>query len=153
MRMDETCFICNKHAGIINTDGGAIYEDEFVYVGHIDNNGERGYLGHLMIDLKRHIPTLGDMTLNEAKAFGIIMARVSKALIESENAEHIYSLVSGNSVPHLHMHIVPRYPGTPKQFWDPMSVGEWSKAPTGGDVEAVELCMRIKIYLKTHAHE
>lgn len=151
--MDETCFICNKHAGIINTDGGAIYEDEFMYVGHIDNNGERGYLGHLMIDLKRHIPTLGDMTLNEAKAFGIIMARVSKALIESENAEHIYSLVSGNSVPHLHMHIVPRYPGTPKQFWDPMSVGEWSKAPTGGDVEAAELCMRIKMYLEIHAHE
>lgn len=151
--MDETCFICNKHDGIIKTDGVVIYEDEFVYVGHTDNNREQGYLGHLMIDLKRHIPTLGDMTLNEAEAFGVILTKVSKALMESENAEHIYSLVSGNSVPHLHIHIVPRYPGTPKQFWGPMSVHEWSKAPTGGDVEAARLCMRIKTYLEIHAHE
>lgn len=151
--MEESCFICNKHAGIIKTDGVLIYQDEFVYVGHIDNNGGQGYLGHLMIDLKRHAPTLGDMTLNEAKAFGVIVAKVSKALMESEGAEHIYSLVSGNSVPHLHMHIVPRYPGTPEQYWGPMAVREWSEAPIGGEVETTELCLRIKNYLETNAHE
>ncbi len=151
--MEESCFICDKHAGLIKTDGITIYEDDFVYVGHIDQNGTQSYLGHLMIDLKRHVPTLGDMTLNEAKAFGVILARISKALMESENAEHIYSLVSGNSVQHLHMHVVPRYPGTPEQFWGPMSVREWSEAPIGGETEVTELCHRIKSYLETHHHE
>ena len=63
------CFICKKHRGEIETDGITIYEDEFVYVGHIDNNGEPSYLGHLMIDLKRHAPTLGDMNQEEARCF------------------------------------------------------------------------------------
>ncbi len=142
------CFICKKHRGEIQTGGITIYEDEFIYVGHIDNNGEPGYLGHLMIDLKRHAPTLGDMNQEEAVAFGSIMARVSKALMVTEGAEHIYSLVSGNSVPHLHMHIVPRYPGTPEQYWGPMSVREWSEAPMGGDSEITELCKRVRSYLE-----
>ena len=81
------CFICDKHAGKIETDGHVIYEDEYVYVGHIDRNGEPNYVGHLMIDLKRHVPTLAEMTEEEAKSFGLIMAKVSKALKESENAD------------------------------------------------------------------
>ena len=76
------CFICNKHAGNIETSGVMIYEDEYVYVGHIDRNGKPNYLGHIMIDLKRHVPTLAEMTVEEAKAFGVIMARVSKALTD-----------------------------------------------------------------------
>ena len=147
LHMDE-CFICDKHAGKIKTAGVTIYEDEYVYVGHIDRNGKPNYLGHIMIDLKRHIPTLAELTLEEAKAFGVIMARVSKALKHSENAEHIYSLVSGNSVLHLHMHLVARYPNTPKQYWGPMEVYDWEDATMGGEKEVVELCNRLKKYLE-----
>ncbi|WP_413381996.1 HIT family protein [Alkalihalobacillus sp. 1P02AB] len=146
--MDD-CFICSKHKGIIETSGITIYEDEFVFVGHIDQKEQPHYLGHLMIDLKRHAPTLGHMTSEEAKAFGVAIARVSKALLESENAEHIYSYVAGNALPHLHLHLVPRYPNTPQQFWGPMAVYDWEKAPFG-DTDAVKkLCQRIKFYLET----
>jgi len=148
--MSETCFICNKHAGNIKTSGIMIYEDEYVYVGHIDRYSKPNYLGHIMIDLKRHAPTLAEMTVEEAKAFGVIMTRVSKALKESENAEHIYSLVSGNSVPHLHMHLVARYPNTPEQYWGPMEVYDWEDAPMGGNNEVVKLCNRIKVYLENN---
>ncbi|MFS0688329.1 HIT family protein [Sporosarcina sp. 179-K 8C2 HS] len=144
------CFICKKHRGEIQTYGITIYEDELVYVGHIDNNGQPVYLGHLMIDLKRHAHTLGDMTQEEACFFGSTMARVSKALMVTEGAEHIYSLVSGNLVPHLHMHIVPRYPGTPEQYWGPMSVREWSGAPIGRNHEVIELCERVRLYLENN---
>ncbi|TMU87168.1 HIT family protein [Bacillus sp. BHET2] len=146
--MEERCFICDKHAGDIETSGVSIYEDEYVYVGHIDRNGKPNYLGHLMIDLKRHTPSLADMTEEEAKAFGVIMTRVSKALMESEKAEHIYSLVSGNSVSHLHMHIVARYPHTPKEYWGPVEVYDWGEAPMGDNVEVVKLCKRIKSYME-----
>ncbi|RIW32067.1 HIT family protein [Bacillus salacetis] len=144
----DSCFICDKHAGKINTSGVKIFEDEYVYVGHIDRNGKPNYLGHIMIDLKRHAPSLADMTEGEAEAFGVTMSRVSKALKESENAEHIYSLVSGNSVPHLHMHIVARYPGTPEEYWGPMEVYDWEDAPMGGSREVVDLCIRLKEYME-----
>lgn len=151
--MKEDCFICNKHRGTIKTAGTTIYEDEYVYVGHIDKNGKPNYLGHIMIDLKRHIPTLAEMTMEEAKAFGVIMSRVSRALKESEKAEHIYALVSGNSVPHLHLHLVPRYPNTPEEFWGPMAVYDWEEAPMGGNDKVVELCERIKDYLETEEYQ
>ncbi|WP_367614625.1 hypothetical protein [Shouchella miscanthi] len=35
----EECFICKKHVGNIQTSGMKIFEDDFVYVGHIDRNG------------------------------------------------------------------------------------------------------------------
>ena len=146
--MGESCFICSKHAGEIETSGVMIYEDDYVYVGHIDRNGKPNYLGHIMIDLKRHAPSLADMTEEEAKVFGIIMAKVSKALKESEKAEHIYALVSGNSVPHLHMHLVARYPNTPREYWGPNDVYDWKEAPMGDNNEVVKLCNRIKAYLE-----
>ncbi|MFN7250350.1 MAG: HIT family protein [Anaerobacillus sp.] len=144
----EACFICNKHAGSIETSGVTIYEDEYVFVGHIDKKGEPNYLGHIMIDLKRHVPTLGDMNMEEAKVFGMMLAKVSKALQETEKAEHIYSYVLGDAVPHLHLHIVPRYPNTPKEYWGPMAVYDWTDAPMGTNNEVVELCQRIKQYLE-----
>lgn len=149
----KSCFICEKHAGNLETAGETIYEDQYLYVGHIDRNGRPNYLGHIMIDLKRHVPTLAEMTIDEAKAFGVMMARVSKALKESEGAEHIYSLVSGNSVPHLHMHLVARYPNTPKEYWGPMDVYDWEEAPMGRNQAVVELCRRIASYLEEHPYE
>ncbi|WP_102275380.1 HIT family protein [Cytobacillus massiliigabonensis] len=144
------CFICHKHNGAIKTDGVTIYEDEYIYVGHIDRNGKPNYLGHIMIDLKRHAPTLGDMTEEEAKAFGLMMSRVSKALMKSENAEHVYAVVSGNAVPHLHLHLMARYPNTPKEFWGPWEVYDWEDAPMGDNQAVIELCNRIKKYLENN---
>lgn len=115
-------FHLQKHIGNIIVPGGAIYEDELVYVGHVHWDSEETYLGYVMIDIKRHVPGLAELTDEEAKAFGLITSRVSKALKEREGAEHIYTFVSGNGVPHMHMHIIPRYPNTPKEFWSPTEI-------------------------------
>lgn len=147
------CFICNKHAGNIETAGVMIYEDDYIYVGHIDNNGKPNYLGHIMIDLKRHVPTLAEMTREEAGAFGVMMARVSQALKISEKAEHIYALVSGNFVPHLHMHLTARYPHTPKEYWGPLEVYDWEEAPMGDNNDVIELCNRLRTYLEDNPYE
>ncbi|MEH7124239.1 HIT family protein [Bacillus sp. JJ1532] len=151
--MNANCFICKKHKGELQTSGVLIYEDEYVYVGHIDSNGKPNYLGHLMVDLKRHVPTLAEMNPEEAKAFGMIMARVSKALKETEKAEHIYAVVSGNAVPHLHMHLVARYPNTPEEYWGPFAVYDSPNARMGDNSEVIEVCNRLKTFLEMNPYE
>lgn len=145
--MSESCFICDKHAGRIQTAGVTIFEDKYVYVGHIDRQGKPNYLGHIMVDLKRHVPTLADLTFDEAQAFGVAIARVSRALKEVVQAEHIYALVSGNSVPHLHIHLVARYPNTPREFWGPNEVYDWEQAPMGDNQQVIKLCEKLKVVL------
>jgi histidine triad (HIT) family protein len=83
------CFVCRKHRGEIVIPGGAIFEDEVLYVGHVQlPEGEAGaYLGHLMVEPKRHAPGLADLTDTEAQALGLMVARLSRALKVSEGAE------------------------------------------------------------------
>lgn len=147
--MEKDCFICRKHAGTIQTAGTVIYEDFYTYVGHIDNNDKPHYLGYLIIDLKRHVPSLADMSAEEAKQFGIMMARASNALIEVAHAEHVYALVAGDAVPHLHLHLVPRYPGTPEEYWGINGVQRWDQAPYGSKEDVNELCSRLKMFMET----
>lgn len=77
---NHECFICKKHKGEIQITGGAIFEDDIVYVGHIGSNEKTVYLGYLIIDLKRHVSGLGEMTDREARTIGEILNQVSKAL-------------------------------------------------------------------------
>jgi len=140
----QQCFVCRKHRGEISSPGGTIYEDDLVYAGHIAAN-EKGstYLGHLMAELKRHAPGLGDQTDEEARELGLLVTRLSRALKASEGAEHVYSFVLGDAVPHLHIHVIPRYPGAPREYWG-VRVDEWPDAPQGGLEEIEALCQRIR---------
>ena len=93
-----------------------------------------------MIDLKRHVRSLADMTIEEAQAWGVMTMQLSQALTDVTDADHIYALVSGNSVPHLHMHVVARYPGTPRAYWGPMDVYDWPDAPFIQQEELIRFC-------------
>lgn len=145
------CFICRKHQGEINIPGGAIYEDELVYAGHIRSDQGPTYLGYLMVELKRHAPGLAEQTGEEAQAVGLLVARLSRALKASEGAEHVYLFVFGHHVPHLHLHLVPRYPGAPREYWG-TKVDEWPEAPHGDATEIAAVCERLRAYLANEHH-
>jgi histidine triad (HIT) family protein len=141
------CFVCRKHRGEIAVPGGPIYEDELAYAGHVFPEGQSSvYLGWLVAEPKRHAAGLADVTDKEAQALGLLVARLSRALKAVAGAEHIYSLVLGHHVPHLHIHVIPRYHGTPEEYWG-MRVDEWPGAPQGGPTEIAGLCERIRAYL------
>ena len=139
------CFICRKHRGDVSVPGGAIYEDDLVYVGHaqIREGQTVAYLGYLMVEPKRHAPGLPDLTDSEAQALGLWVARMSRALKATEGAQHVYAFVLGDAVPHLHIHVVPRYPGAPREYWG-VHVDEWPGAPHGGLQEITDLCARLR---------
>ena len=147
------CFICRKHRGEVSIPGGAIYEDDLIYIGHaqIREGQTTAYLGYLMVEPKRHAPRLFDLTDDEAQALGLGVARLSRALRDSEHAEHVYAFVIGDGVLHVHIHVVPRYPGAPREYWG-VHVDEWSAAPHGGPDEMAALCGRLRAYLQSDKH-
>jgi diadenosine tetraphosphate (Ap4A) HIT family hydrolase len=57
------------------------------------------------------------------------MNRASRALKECAGADHVFAFVYGTGVPHLHVHLAPRYPDTPWEYWGPR-IREWPDAPT-----------------------
>ena len=149
--MSETCFICQKHNGTIAVPGGAIYEDDLVFVGHRlpyppDKPIENVYLGYFFVEPKRHVASLADLTEAEAKQVGWMITRVGQALKTSEGAEHIYLFVLGHHGAHLHYHVVPRYSNAPREYWG-IHVDEWPDAPRGNQKDIENLCIRIKTHL------
>jgi histidine triad (HIT) family protein len=76
-------------------------------------------------------PKLADLTDTEARAVGWWCTQASRALRDVAGAEHVYSAVIGDRVPHLHVQLIPRYPGTPREFWW-LRLDEWPGAKRGG---------------------
>ena len=97
------------------------------------------YIGHLMAEPKRHVTGLGELTDEEASALGRLVNDLARALVQVQGAEHVYSFVLGDEVDHLHIHVVPRYPGTPREYWG-SRLGEWPAAPRGGVNEMAAVC-------------
>lgn len=143
------CFVCRKHRGELDIPGGAIYEDALLYASHgaIPDGQTTTYMGVLFVEPKRHVSGLAGLTETEAQALGLLLTRLSQALTVSEHAEHIYAFVLGDHVPHLHFWVVPRYPGTPPEFWG-FRVTEWPAAPQGSAADIVALCDRLRLQLR-----
>lgn len=123
--------------------GGPVAEDELIIVSHIvtpaalGRKGTTAYLGHLFVEPRRHAPGLADLSDQEASSVGWWCTRASRALREAAGAEHVYAAVIGDGVPHLHVHLLPRYPGTPREFWW-TRIDEWPQARRG-NVAEIEL--------------
>ena len=61
----------------------------------------------------RHVVELHELDAAEAARFTKAVQRVSRALQQVSGAVKINYEVHGNTIPHLHMHLFPRYPGDP----------------------------------------
>lgn len=144
----ENCTICRKHSGEFLVPGGVIYQDERVYASHahIAEGQTSTYLGWLVVETQRHVPGIADLSDEEGRAVGLLAARLSRVLKSVTAAEHIYVFVLGHNVPHFHLHLLPRYPGTPREFWG-MRVDEWPGAPKGNEAEITDLCNRLRAAL------
>lgn len=140
--MPEDCFICKKHKSGDAFGYGVIFEDDIVYASHIGVDGEGlAYLGHVFVEVRRHVAGLGQLGEAEASAVGVLVNDLSSAL-RTAGAEHVYAHVYGDGVPHLHVHLISRYPGTPQEYW-PLRVKEWPDAPRGDSRKIRELSSRL----------
>ena len=149
MSDQETCFSCRKHSGLEFVPGGPVYEDEIVFSGHSWSveDQQAPYLGGFIVEPKRHIPTWAELNDEEAERVGVVIRDVSRALKAIVDAEHVYVFVLGHHVAHLHVWVVPRYPGTPREYWG-LDVFEWPNRPMGGQKEVEVLCEKMRSFMK-----
>ena len=137
------CYVCDKH----QSGAGVISGDDLMVLAHVlpDAPGTDGrvYLGHLIVEPRRHVQGLADLTAVEAAALGQWAAKGARAL----QAEHVYSSVVDHQIDHLHL--VPRYAGTPREYWWPR-LDEWPDAPVGGQPEVTRLVDDIRARLDVY---
>ena len=142
----DTCIFCDIQRGKAPIVGGPIYEDDLVFAHHFDSGEESAYLGHLLLETKRHTPDFADLTPAEAQAVGLLVTRLSRALKTATGAEKVYAVFYGEVTPHLHIHLTARYPGTPANYlrWN---VEDWPDAPRGNADAVVALCHKLSVAL------
>lgn len=138
--MTDDCFICRKHRGQIEIPGGLLFEDDLVVVSRPANID---YPAYLMLDTRRHVWELADLTAVESEAVGRTVSRMARALRDICGVVHVYSFFLADAVPHAHFHIVGRYPGTPTEFWG-RSVTDWPGAPRAALEELEALAVRLR---------
>jgi diadenosine tetraphosphate (Ap4A) HIT family hydrolase len=72
--------------------------------------------GWLVLTSERHARAWYDLEPAELSALGGAAARVMAAQRAALGAEHVYAFAIGDVLHHFHLHLVPRYPGTPERL-------------------------------------
>ena len=80
-------------------------------------NGTQFEVGQALVIPRRHAPTLFDLTDEESAAIMAAARRVGRALVEALHPLGVLlyqnnGVYSGQEVPHFHLHVVPRQPGS-----------------------------------------
>lgn len=137
--MSHACLVCAEVRGDVAVPGGHLEDGELVTVFHspIVDPATDVFVGYLFVTPRRHVPGFAGLTSDEAAAVGASIARWSRAL-EAAGAAHVYVLRVGHRAPHLHVHLVPRWPETPDDVpW--VHVDDWPGARRGGTEDAAAL--------------
>jgi len=133
-RGGDACPICRDG---IPRDVVADLEVSWVAMGE-----EAPMRGYAVLVLKRHAVELHELAEDEATAYMRDVRRLSRAIADVTDAVKLNYEIHGNTIPHLHMHLFPRYVGDPFEGRpiDPRSVTTPVYAP--GELAALRARVR-----------
>ena len=102
-------------------------------------SGAQFEFGQVFVAPRQHRPTLLDLTPDELGAVLVTSQRIAKALIKAYDPDGILvfqnnGVASGQSVPHYHMQLVPRYTNSTRWVGGPQDLA----AVTGGTSKRVD---------------
>lgn len=126
---DASCGMCNRLA----TSGGEpIFENELWHVRAID--APSGVPGWMMMVAQRHVPGPAHFDAREVQSFGPTWCHLQRVLLQVTGALRIYTAAMGESSPHFHGHLVPRFAAMPKDAkgW---GVFDLERAAKAGEVQ------------------
>ena len=101
----EDCPICRAVR-----EADAVAELEACRVMMPEDGPMRGYA---WLAVRRHVIELHELPADEGAALMRDLQRVSRAVATATNAVKLNWEIHGNTVPHLHVHLFPRYVGDP----------------------------------------
>ena len=142
LRRAESCPVCLR-----GRPADSIAELDASYLLAGEDAPMRGYCFLL---LKRHAVELYELSTEEACAFMRDVQRASKAVHEVTGAVKLNYEIHGNTIPHLHLHLFPRYVGDPfeNQPVNPRAV----KTPVYAPGEFAEFAGRLRAALLHPVH-
>jgi histidine triad (HIT) family protein len=113
----ENCVFCSIVAGKI--PGYKIYEDERI-LAFLDISPVN--YGHALVIPKKHAANLEEISEEDLMQVIIVVKKIGRALISSlgvsgYNVIENNNKVSGQLVPHLHFHIIPRLENDGLRHW------------------------------------
>lgn len=100
--------------------------------------------GRLLIEPIRHVVNPEDLTPAEFSNMGLLLQKAMNLLKKELSAEHVYFFRINDMVPHFHFHVVPRYAGTPKEFWG-LKIIEWPNFPKLNLPEVQDLSVKLRL--------
>ena len=107
------CFLCQKHEGkVAPPPGGYIFEGTHWLVCHAP--ADKGPLGTLFIESRRHFLDYAEANEEELAEYGSLLEKVYTELKSLTGAERIYQVVFLEGIPHFHAWLVPRRKGDEK---------------------------------------
>jgi len=124
MTREPTCGVCQS------LDGPSLFEDDLWCVRHAEPAGVPGWM---LMMTKRHVGGPAHFDDREAAAFGPMLRYLSRVLEQVTGALRIYTAAMGESHPHFHAHLVPRYAAMPRdaKAW---SVFDLQRAVAAGEI-------------------
>jgi diadenosine tetraphosphate (Ap4A) HIT family hydrolase len=135
----DECLVCREHRLEVPLPGGHLISTPEVVAFHLPPwpPAPDVYLGHLLATPRVHVPDFAGLSDTDASAIGRALSLLTRAL-KAVGAQHVYVLTIGHQVPHLHVHLVPRWPETPDEVsW--RDVDTWSGARRGSFQEAEQM--------------
>lgn len=102
--MDKNCIFCKIVKGDIPAD--VIYEDGKV-IAFLDIHPVNP--GHVLVIPKSHHPTILETPDNVISDIFIKAKKLMIAIKEATAADFVVLSIVGTDVPHLHLHLIPRY--------------------------------------------
>jgi histidine triad (HIT) family protein len=104
--MPESCIFCRIAAG--ETGAAVVYQDSAA-LAFLDHRPL--FPGHCLLIPRRHVETLTDLPPGEVGPLFLVARLLSRAVEEGLEAQGSFVAINNRvsqSVPHLHVHVVPR---------------------------------------------
>lgn len=129
------CVFCGIVAGDVSAD---IVWDDAHAMAFLDRSPL--FAGHVLVVPRRHVATLPDLVDIDA-LFGVVQ-RIATALPDALGAQGTFVAINNGvsqSVPHLHVHVVPRTKGDGLRgfFWPRRRYGSGEAAAAARSIRAV----------------
>jgi diadenosine tetraphosphate (Ap4A) HIT family hydrolase len=142
----QNCLSCDVVAGRRETPGGVIFESELWHLSHQISPVQLA--GFLILQPKRHVEQVGDLTAEEAATLGPLLSAASQALNRHLEARKVYVCSFGSVLLHVHFYLVPVRPAMPSdltgsKLLDEVFTGRWAC----DDAEAADAAARVRVEL------